>query len=147
MDYDIISCTSYISISNKITFHINYCHWKYRNQAEMMTPLWYLCFIIRSTHSLVLLQSANFKSIQHSIQTQSKSMFYQNSNRDHIRLLGQTSQYSSTKRKHKQNPLPQSTRLNIHNQLEPQSLPAKAIWCSFGIFSSTKLNKNIEPQS
>jgi len=55
----------------------------------------------------VLLKSANFKPIQNSIHTQSKSMFYKNSfsNHAHIRLLGKTLPHSTTKNKIKPYPL------------------------------------------
>ena len=55
----------------------------------------------------VLLKSTNFKSIQNSIRSQTKSMFYNNSfsNHAHIRLLGKTHPPPNTKRKLKPYPL------------------------------------------
>ena len=55
----------------------------------------------------VLQKSTNFKSIQNSIRSQTKSMFYKNSfsNHAHIRLLGKTHPPPNTKRKLKPYPL------------------------------------------
>jgi len=64
----------------------------------------------------VLLKSTNFKSIQNSIHSQSKSMFYKNSfsDHDHIRLLGKTHSPPTTKKLPKPYPITWTDQVTTH---------------------------------
>lgn len=64
--------------------------------------------------NVVLLKSANFNTIQNSIRSQSRTLFYKNSfsNHDHIRLLAKTFTPPTTKRQLKPLPLNWATLAN-----------------------------------
>jgi len=81
-------------------------HWK-RIESVQNTGIRTVTRMPTIVKNSVLLKSANFRSIQNSIRTQSKLMFYKNSFavHAHIRLLGKTHPPPTTKNRLKPYPL------------------------------------------